>query len=73
MPSTSAYRATAEDCPEAIERLLRGYLSTRTEGENLRSYFRRTSDEDLRASLNGAVVAAVERDPAPGRVPASVG
>jgi len=67
------YRAAAEDCPEAIERLLRGYLSTRTEGENLRSYFRRTSDEDLRASLNGAVVAAVERDPAPGRVPASVG
>src|SRR5580698_3472906 len=67
------YRAAAEDCPEAIERLLRGYLSTRAEGENLRSYFRRTSDEDLRASLNGAVVAAVERDPAPGRVPASVG
>jgi len=67
------YRAAAEDCPEAIERLLRGYLSTRTEGENLRSYFRRTSDEDLRASLNGAVIAAVERDPAQGRVPASVG
>ncbi|HEY1743610.1 MAG TPA: nitrite/sulfite reductase [Granulicella sp.] len=67
------YRAAAEDCPEAIERLLRGYLEQRADGENLRSYFRRTSDEDLRASLNGAVVAAVERDPAPGRVPASVG
>ena len=67
------FRAAAEDCPEAIERLLRTYLADRTEGENLRSYFRRTSDEDLRASLNGAVVEAVERDPAPGRVPASVG
>jgi sulfite reductase (ferredoxin) len=67
------YRATAEDCPEAIERLLRGYLSTRAEGESLRSYFRRTSDEDLRAQLAGAVVSAVERDPAPGRVPANVG
>ncbi len=67
------YRAAAEDCPEAIERLLRGYLAQRTDGENLRSFFRRTSDEDLRALLNGAVAEAVERDPAPGRVPASVG
>ena len=67
------YRAAAEDCPEAIERLLRGYLALRSEGESLRSYFRRTSDADLRTQLAGEVVAAVERDPAPGRVPASVG
>jgi sulfite reductase (ferredoxin) len=67
------YRAAAEDCPEAIERLLRGYLKGRGAGENLRAYFRRTSDEDLRALLAGAVVEAVERDPAPGRVPANVG
>jgi sulfite reductase (ferredoxin) len=67
------YRAAAEDCPEAIERLLRGYLKSRTDGENLRSFFRRTSDEDLRAALNGAVVEAVERDVAPGRVPSNVG
>ncbi|MES2393294.1 MAG: precorrin-3B synthase [Acidobacteriota bacterium] len=67
------YRAAAEDCPEAIERLLRGYLKARTADESLRSYFRRTSDDDLRAQLAGAVVEAVERDPAPGRVPASVG
>jgi sulfite reductase beta subunit-like hemoprotein len=59
------YRAAAEDCPEAIERLLRGYLYAREPGEDLRAYFARTSDEDLRAQLNGAVVAAVERDPAP--------
>jgi sulfite reductase (ferredoxin) len=67
------YRAAAEDCPEAIERLLRGYLEVRGEGESLRSYFRRTSNEELRAQLAGGVVAAVERDPSPGRVPASVG
>ena len=67
------YRAAAEDCPEAIERLLRGYLTKRGEGENLRAYLRRTSDEDLRTQLAGAVVAAVERDPSPGRVPSSVG
>jgi sulfite reductase (ferredoxin) len=67
------YRATAEDAPEAIERLLRGYLASRSEGENLRAYFARTTDEELRAQLAGAVVEAVERDPAPGRVPASVG
>ena len=67
------YRAAAEDCPEAIERLLRGHLKGRGEGENLRAYFRRTSDEDLRTLLAGGVVEAVERDPAPGRVPANVG
>src|SRR6202034_3943674 len=57
------YRATAEDCPEAIERLLRGYLKGRAADENLRAYFRRTSDEDLRTLLAGGVVEAVERDP----------
>jgi sulfite reductase (ferredoxin) len=67
------YRAAATDCPEAIERLLRGYLKGRSEGESLRAYFRRTSDETLRAQLNGAAVDPVERDPAPGPVPASVG
>jgi len=67
------YRAAAEDCPEAIERLLRGYLSVREPGENLRAYFGRTSNEDLRAQLAEAVIEAVERDPSPGRVPASVG
>ncbi len=66
------FRAAAEDCPEAVERLLRGYLAKRDGGENLRAFFRRTSDEELRALLNGAVVAAVERDPSPGRVPSSV-
>jgi sulfite reductase (ferredoxin) len=59
------YRAAAEDCPEAIERMLRGYLALRTPGEDLRAYFARTSDETLREHLAGAVVEAVERDAAP--------
>jgi sulfite reductase (ferredoxin) len=59
------YRAAAEDCPEAIERMLRGYLALRNPGEDLRAYFARTSDDTLRAHLAGAVVEAVERDPAP--------
>jgi sulfite reductase (ferredoxin) len=66
------YRAAAEDCPEAIERLLKGYLAQRVEGENLRGYFNRTSDEDLRNLIAGAVVAPVERDPGPGRHPTNV-
>ena len=63
------YRAAAEDCPEAVERLLRGYLALREPGEDLRAYFARTSDDDLRTHLAGALVAPVERDapPAGGR------
>ena len=59
------YRAAAEDCPEAIERLLRAYLAARNPGEDLRAYFSRTDDESLRAQLNGTYIPAVERDPAP--------
>ncbi len=66
------YRAAAEDCPQAIERLLRGYLDHRFEGENLRGYFNRTSDEDLRNLIAGAVVAPVERDNGPARHPPNI-
>ena len=59
------YRAAAEDCPAAIENLLRAYLATREPGEDLRAYFARTDDQTLRAQLAGAVVDPVERDPAP--------
>ncbi len=63
------YRAAAEDTPAAIERLLRGYLAVRDPGEDLRAYFARTSDDDLRAQLNGVPTPPVERDapPAGGR------
>jgi sulfite reductase (ferredoxin) len=59
------YRAAAEDCPEAIERMLRGYLASRQPNEDLRAYFARTDDDTLRAQLAGTVVDPVERDPAP--------
>jgi sulfite reductase (ferredoxin) len=59
------FRAAAEDCPEAIERLLRAYLVARHPGEDLRAYFARTGDETLRAQLAGTAVAPVERDPPP--------
>jgi sulfite reductase (ferredoxin) len=59
------YRAAATDVPDAIERMLRGYLSARTEGEDLRHYFSRTDDETLRAQLAGTVIDPVERDAPP--------
>jgi sulfite reductase (ferredoxin) len=59
------FRAAAEDCPDAIERMLRAYLADRTPGEDLRAYFSRTNDETLRAHLNGTTVDPVEREPAP--------
>ena len=59
------FRAAAEDCPEAIERLLRAYLAAREPGEDLRAYFARTDDESLRSQLADTWIAPVERDPAP--------
>jgi sulfite reductase (ferredoxin) len=61
------FRAAADDCPAAIERLLRGYLAARQPGEDLRAYFVRTPDDDLRAQLNGVAIPPVERDAPPAR------
>ena len=64
------FRAAAEDTPAAVERLLRAYLAARTPGEDLRHYFARTSDEDLRTHLNGNPIptaALDQRDPPPAR------
>jgi sulfite reductase (ferredoxin) len=66
------YRCPAALVPDAIERLLRGYLRDRSPDENLRAYFARHADEDLRAQLAGAVVEAAERDAPAGRVPHGV-
>ena len=67
------YRCPADQVPDAIERLLRTYLEQRVPGENLRAYFGRQSDDDLRAQANGSVLAAIERDKPEGRVPHGVG
>ncbi len=68
------YRAAAEEVPAAIERLLRGYLHSRSAGEDLRSYFGRMADEDLRAQLTGTtpdnLPPPAERDAPPNGHPA---
>ena len=56
------YRCPAAEVPEAIERLLRQYLATREAGENLRRFFARHTDTELREFLAGAPVDAVTRD-----------
>ena len=66
------FRCMAREVPEAIERMLRSYLAQRHENENLRAYFSRFSDDDLRAQLAGYPVEAVSRDPSPGSVPHGV-
>jgi len=56
------YRCPAPLVPEAIERLLRHYLADRQPEENLRAWFGRHSNDELRADLAGEILAPVERD-----------
>jgi sulfite reductase (ferredoxin) len=69
---TVGYRCPAPLVPESIERLLRRYLASRERDENLRAWFLRHSDEELRAFLAGEVLDAVERDLPTGTVPYAV-
>ena len=68
------YRAPATEVPAAIERLLREYLRSRADGEDLRTYFGRTADDVLRAQLSGTTLEnlppPVERDAPPNGHPA---
>jgi sulfite reductase (ferredoxin) len=66
------YRCPATAVPEAIERLLRQYLAERGDGENLRQFFARHSDAELRQCLAGEFVDAVARDVPVGLVPQGV-
>jgi sulfite reductase (ferredoxin) len=66
------FRCLATEVPEAIERLLRRYLSDGKPEENLRKFFARYSDADLRGFLAGEFVEAVARDVPEGRVPAGL-
>ncbi len=63
------YRIPATEVPAAIERLLRAYLAERRDGEPFRQFCARHGDDELRAFLAGAELAAAARDPAPGRLP----
>jgi sulfite reductase (ferredoxin) len=66
------YRCAASEVPDAIERLLREFNEQRAPGENLRRFFARHSNEQIRALLAGDLVAAVERDASTGPVPMGV-
>jgi sulfite reductase (ferredoxin) len=66
------YRCAASEVPDAIERLLREFNGRRDSGENLRRFFARHSNEQLRAVLAGQVIAPVERDASTGPVPIGV-
>jgi sulfite reductase (ferredoxin) len=67
------YRTPASHVPEAIARLLRKYLVTRDgEKENLRAWFARHTNDELRSYLAGEILAPVERDLPTGRVPHAV-
>jgi len=66
------YRCPATLVPESIERLLRHYLADRQPSENLRAWFGRHSNDELRADLAGEILAPVERDLPASPVPHSV-
>jgi sulfite reductase (ferredoxin) len=66
------YRCTADTVPDAIERLLEGFNTRREGNENLRQFFGRHTNEEIRALLAGTFVGAVERDVSLGPVPHGV-
>jgi sulfite reductase (ferredoxin) len=66
------YRCPAPVVPEAIERLLRQYLGERKGHEDLREWFGRHTNDELRAHLAGATLDPVERDLPAGPVPHAV-
>jgi sulfite reductase (ferredoxin) len=67
------YRCPATDVPDALERLLRRFLDERRPGENLRRFFARHSDTEIREFLAGEVVDAVARDLPPAQSFAQIG
>jgi sulfite reductase (ferredoxin) len=66
------YRCRAEEVPNAISRLLSKFKERPTAGENIQKFLARHGNEELRAILAGATVAAAERDIPEGRVPHGV-
>ncbi len=66
------YRCAAVEVLGAIERLLRAFESERNPGENLRQYFARHSNDEIRSLLAGEWTESVERDVVAGPVPHGV-
>lgn len=69
----TGYRCLATEVPVAIERLLRQFLAAREPGENLRRFFARHTDTELRGFLAGESVAPVARDLPPAVIAAAGG
>jgi sulfite reductase (ferredoxin) len=68
------YRCLATEVPDALERLLGRFLAQREGGENLRRFFARHSDTELREFLAGEAIPAVARDlPSPQNLVQSAG
>ena len=63
------YRVPATEVPASLERLLGYYLNHREQQEELRAWFARHDEAQLRALLAGETIAPVERDKPIGRVP----
>ena len=66
------YRCAASEVPDSIERLLQRYEERRFAGENLRQFFARHGEHELRGFLAGGFVDPVARDVALGPVPHGV-
>jgi sulfite reductase (ferredoxin) len=58
------YRCAATDVPDALERLMNQFTNARKSGENLRQFFARHSNDDLRSILAGGFAEPVKRDAA---------
>ncbi|MFZ0882670.1 MAG: precorrin-3B synthase [Candidatus Acidiferrales bacterium] len=66
------YRCAASEVPDAIERLLKAFDEERAPRENLRQFFARHSNDEIRALLAGDWTEPVERDAVAGPVPHGV-
>jgi sulfite reductase (ferredoxin) len=63
------YRCAATEVPDAIARLLTNFDEERNLGENLRQFFARHTNDEIRMLLAGQIAEAVARDVSAGPVP----
>jgi sulfite reductase (ferredoxin) len=66
------YRCAAAEVPDAIERLLKAFDEERAPQENLRQFFARHTNNEIRGLLAGEWTEPVERDAVAGPVPHGV-
>src|SRR4029077_15427195 len=66
------YRCAATEVPDAIERVLREFNEQGVPGDNLRQFFARRTNDELRALLAGGLATPVARDVVQGSVPLGV-